>query len=120
MQHNQFQHPVRVLVGLGFPTDIQNVKDAFVLLDEWPPSKRNAAHGVALNACRAALAGEVDPETARSTFVAFARRMDLLVPAAGDIVAARAAGAFGASLGNPYKPIFVSDRHGLSGGQGQG
>ena len=102
MEHNQFQHPVRVFVGLGFPTDIQSVKDAFVLLDEWPPSKRNAAHGIALNACRAALAGEVDAETARSTFVAFARRMDLLVPAAGDIVAAKAVGAFGAALGDHY------------------
>jgi hypothetical protein len=100
MEHNQFQHPVRVLMGLGFPTDIQSVKDAFVLLDEWPPSKRNAAHGVALNACRAALAGEVDAETARSTFVAFARRMDLLLPAAGSIVAARTIGAFGAALGD--------------------
>jgi len=94
MEHNQFQHAVRVLVGLGFPTDIQSVKDAFALLDEWPPSKRNAAHGIALNACRAALAGEVDAETARSTFVAFARRMDLLVPAAADMVAARAVGLF--------------------------
>ena len=100
MEHNQFQHPVRVLVGLGFPTDIQSVKDAFVLLDEWPPSKRNAAHGVALNACRAALAGEVDAETARSTFVAFARRMDLLLPAPGNIVAATTAGAFGSALGD--------------------
>ena len=102
MEHNQFQHAVRVLVGLGFPTDIQSVKDAFVLLDEWPPSKRNAAHGIALNACRAALAGEVDAETARSTFVAFARRMDLLVPDAGDIVAAKAVGAFGAASTGPY------------------
>ncbi|MET3597133.1 hypothetical protein ABID26_006557 [Mesorhizobium shonense] len=102
MEHNQFQHPVRVLVGLGFPTDIQSVKEAFVLLDEWPPLKRNAAHGIALNACRAALAGEVDAETARSTFVAFARRMDLLVPAAGDIVAANAVGAFGIASGGHY------------------
>lgn len=102
MEHNIFQHPVRVLVGLGFPTDIQSVREAFVLLDEWPPSKRNAAHGIALNACRAALAGEVDAETARSTFVAFARRMGLLVPAAGDIVAARAVGTFGAALGDHY------------------
>ena len=102
MEHNQFQHPVRVFVGLGFPIDIQSVKDAFVLLDEWPPSKRNAAHGIALNACRAALAGEVDAETARSTFVAFARRMDLLVPATGDIVAANAVGALGVASGGHF------------------
>ncbi|KRB23740.1 MULTISPECIES: DUF982 domain-containing protein [Mesorhizobium] len=102
MEHDRFQHPVRVLVGLGFPTDIQSVKDAFVLLDEWPPSKRGPAHGVALNACRAALAGEVDAETARGTFVAFARRMDLLVQAEGDIVAAKAVGAFGAASKGPY------------------
>ena len=98
MEHNLFQHPVRVLVGLGFPVDIDSVNEAFALLDGWPPSKRNAAHGIALNACRAALAGEVDAETARSTFVAFARRMDLLLPAT-DIVRSKAAGAFGAALG---------------------
>nr|WP_292368280.1 hypothetical protein [Mesorhizobium sp.] len=46
--------------------------------------------------------GEVDAETARSTFVAFARRMDLLVPAAGDIVAANAVGAFGIASGGHY------------------
>ena len=102
MEHNQFQHPVRVLVGLGFPTNIQSVKDAFVLLDEWPTSKRNPAHGVALNACRAALAGEVDAETARSTFVAFARRMEVLVQAAGDVVAAKAVGAFGDASRGPH------------------
>ncbi|MFK0693088.1 DUF982 domain-containing protein, partial [Mesorhizobium sp. IMUNJ 23033] len=71
-------------------------------LEEWPPSKRNAAHGIALNACRAALAGKVDAETARSTFVAFARRMDLLVPAAEDMVAAKAVGALGVASGGHY------------------
>jgi hypothetical protein len=53
--------------------------DAYVLLNDWPPSQRNATHEVALNACKAALNGDVDVETARATFVAFARKNDLLV-----------------------------------------
>ncbi|MEI5632022.1 DUF982 domain-containing protein [Ensifer sp. CCNWLY38] len=54
---------------------------------------------MALNACRAALAGEIDVETARGTFVAFARRANLLAPDTDAIVAGGGAGA-GAQAGN--------------------
>jgi hypothetical protein len=82
MDHKSFERPVTVLVGLGLPTVVENVMEAYTLLNEWPPSKRNHTHEIALNACKAALVGDVDPETARATFVAFARRNDMLAPQA--------------------------------------
>lgn len=87
MEHNFFQRPVTILAGLGLPTEIQSVQDANTLLNEWPMSGRTAAHEIALNACKAALAGEIDAETARSTFVAFAARHDLLAPSMGAVAA---------------------------------
>jgi hypothetical protein len=49
---------------------------------------RNAAHIMALKACKAALSGEVEAETARGTFEAFARKHDLLAPEMDDFIAA--------------------------------
>jgi hypothetical protein len=89
MEHNLFERPVTVFVGLGFPTAVSSVQEAYALLNEWPPSKQNSAHTVALNACRAALAGEIDAETARGMFLAFARRSDLLAPEGETIVASQ-------------------------------
>ncbi|HWK64059.1 MAG TPA: DUF982 domain-containing protein [Rhizobiaceae bacterium] len=86
MEHDRFEHPVTVIVGLGVPANIRSVREAYAMLNEWPPSKRNGAHTVALNACRAALAGEIDAETARGAFVAFARRADLLAPVPDGVV----------------------------------
>jgi Protein of unknown function (DUF982) len=83
MMSRSFSQPVTVLVGLGMPVEIGTVMEAHRLLDDWPPSQRNATHAVALNACKAALLDLVDAETARATFVAFARRNDLLVEADG-------------------------------------
>ena len=80
MEHNLFEHPLTIVVGLGFPTEIKTVTQAIAVLYEWPPSKRDSAHAVAFNACKAALAGEIEAETARGMFVAFARRHDLLAP----------------------------------------
>ena len=73
-----FDRPVTVLVGLGMPVDIGTVMEAYDLLDNWPPSLRNPTHVVAHNACKAALMDMVDAETARATFVNFARKNDLL------------------------------------------
>ncbi|MCA1443457.1 DUF982 domain-containing protein [Ensifer sp. IC4062] len=92
MEHDHFRHPVTILVGLGFPADIHSVREAHAWLNEWPPSKRNPTHAIALNACRAALAGEIDVETARVTFVAFAQRANLLAPDTKAMVAARSGG----------------------------
>ncbi|MGX7873759.1 DUF982 domain-containing protein [Mesorhizobium sp. ORM6] len=80
MNRGQFEEPVTVLVGMGFPVRIENVMEAYALLEDWPAAGRNGAHTVALNACKAGIAGEIDPETVRATLVAFARRNDILVP----------------------------------------
>lgn len=88
MKHDCFRHPVAILAGLGFPAKVDGVKEAYAWLNEWPPSKRNPTHAIALNACRAALAGEIDVEIARGTLVDFARRANLLAPDTEAIVAA--------------------------------
>jgi hypothetical protein len=93
MKHDLFRRPVKVLVGLGFPAEIGSVRQALALLDDCAASKRNGAHAIALKACRAAMAGEVDAETARSMFVAFAQRNDLLMPESGTASAAWWAGS---------------------------
>ncbi len=91
MKTDCFEKPVRIFVGLGYPTEIGSVIDAYRYLLEWPAQSRDKGHSVALNACRAALRGEVDAETARGLFVAFARRNDLLAPDA-DIAGASRTG----------------------------
>ncbi|MDK1384832.1 DUF982 domain-containing protein [Sinorhizobium sp. 8-89] len=88
MEHDCFRQPVTIFVGLGFPAEIHGVREAYAWLNEWPPSKRNPAHAIALNACKAALAGEIDAEIARTALVACARRANLLAPDAGTIVGA--------------------------------
>lgn len=97
MEHNLFEHPVTIVVGLGFPTEVKSVTDAIAVLYEWPPSKRDSAHMVALNACKAALAGEIEADTARGMFVAFARRHDLLAPRSENVIPAASIGEFGAA-----------------------
>jgi hypothetical protein len=79
MMRQSFDRPITVLVGLGMPVDVGTVMEAYALLNDWPPSQRNPTHAIALNACRAALMDLIDAETARATFVAFARKNDLLV-----------------------------------------
>lgn len=71
-----FLKPVLVWVGLGFPKQLNSVADAYQVAAEWcgnSPEQR-----AALRACRAALAGDIDAETARGVFVAFARKKDIL------------------------------------------
>ncbi len=88
MKHDCFRHPVTILAGLGIPAKVHGVKEAYAWLNDWPPSKRNPTHAIALNACRAALAGEIDVEIARGTLADFARRANLLAPDTEVIVAA--------------------------------
>jgi hypothetical protein len=80
MKPDMFKQPVSILVGLGIPAEVRRVMDAYRHLSEWPPSLRDAAHSVALKACRAALLGEIEAETARGLFAAFAEKHDLLAP----------------------------------------
>jgi hypothetical protein len=72
-----FEKPVLVWVGLGFPRQLNTVVDAYQVAREWcgnSPEQR-----AAIRACKAALSGEVDAETARGVFTAFARKKDILV-----------------------------------------
>ena len=87
MRPDMFRQPVTILVGVGFPAEVRSVMDAYRHLAEWPASLRDAAHSMALRACGAALRGEIEAETARGLFAAFAEKHDLLAPAA-DMIAA--------------------------------
>jgi len=87
MKPDMFRQPVSILVGLGFPAEVRGVMDAYRHLVEWPASQRDSAHSVALKACRAALRGEIEAETARGLFAAFAEKHDLLAPET-DVIAA--------------------------------
>jgi hypothetical protein len=86
-----FEKPVCILVGLGFPRKVESVEEAYQLLADWPQFSKNAAHVVALNACAAALRGEIEAETARGAFVAFARRSNILISNADEPIMAAAA-----------------------------
>ena len=64
-------------VALQLDIGRNTVVDAYQFASEWggnSPEQRAATR-----ACKAALAREVDPETARGVFVAFARSKDILV-----------------------------------------
>ncbi|MCX8572980.1 DUF982 domain-containing protein [Aminobacter sp. MET-1] len=77
MLAQRFIKPVRVWVGLGFPRQLNTVADAYQFAMEWcgnSPEQR-----AAIRACRTALAGDIDAETARGVLVAFARKKDILV-----------------------------------------
>ena len=72
-----FEKPVYVWVGLGFPRQLNTVVDAYQFAAEWcgnSPEQR-----AAIRACKAALAGDVDAETARGIFTAFAKKKDILI-----------------------------------------
>lgn len=80
MKPDMFRQPVFILVGLGFPAKVRGMMDAYRHLVEWPASQRDCAHSVALKACSAPLRGEIEAETARGLFAAFAEKHDLLAP----------------------------------------
>jgi hypothetical protein len=77
MDPKRFVHPVSIFVGLGFPRRIETASEAFQVLNEWNGA-RSPTHAMALNVCRAASAGEVDIETGRLAFEAFARNRGML------------------------------------------
>lgn len=89
MKPDMFRQPVSILVGLGFPADVRSVTDAYRHLCEWPVGLRDNVHAVALKACGAALRGEIEAETARGLFAAFAEKHDLLAPDTSVIAASR-------------------------------
>ncbi len=89
MKPDMFSQPVSILVGLGFPTEVRSATDAYRHLGEWPVRLRDSAHSMALKACGAALRGEIEAETARGLFAAFAEKHDLLAPETNVIAASR-------------------------------
>lgn len=89
MKPDMFEQPVVVLVGLGFPAEVHTVMEAYRQLAEWPASLRDAAHSMAFKACSAALRGEIEAETARGLFAAFAEKHDLLAPQHTSVMANR-------------------------------
>ena len=54
--------------------------DAYRHLVEWPASFRDTVYTVTLKACQAALRGEIEAETARGLFAAFADKHEILAP----------------------------------------
>ena len=66
-------------MGLGFPRQIDDARDACLLLRDMAATCHGAAREAALKACRAAMAGEIDAGTARGMFEAFARRKGILL-----------------------------------------
>ena len=90
MDHSTFEEPVSVIVGLGFVKHINTAMDAYTFLNEWPMRVAKSPHAVALKVCRAAMCGDVDPETARGAFSEFARLNHLLAPAMEPVEIAKA------------------------------
>lgn len=74
-----FSSPISILKGIGIPTIIWTVGEAFDFLNEWPAFRRNAAHILATNACKAALSGEVGVDLAEEAFRGFAKRSGILI-----------------------------------------
>ncbi|OBZ92210.1 hypothetical protein ADU59_28160 [Pararhizobium polonicum] len=92
MKPDMFRQPVSILVGPGFPAEVRSVMDAYRHLVEWPAAIRDSTHSVALKACTAALRGEIEAETARGLFAAFAEKHDLLAPEVNAIAASQTRG----------------------------
>ena len=91
MHDLDFIEPVPVITGLGVIQEIGSVGEAYVFLSDLPWRHRNVDYEVALLACRAALRGEIEPETAGAIFRVFARKGGILAPEMGDAIAAQAA-----------------------------
>lgn len=87
----RFDKPVTLLIGLGFPARIESVPEAYALLSDWPYAGRNASFEVALNACKAGMAGEIEPEIVATALAEFGRRNDILLDDPAPQQAGRAA-----------------------------
>ncbi|RUW69974.1 MAG: DUF982 domain-containing protein [Mesorhizobium sp.] len=77
MLSQPFEKPVRVWVGLGFPRQLNSVVDAYQFVTDW--CGNSPEQKAAIRACKAALAGDIDAETARGILVRFAGKKDILV-----------------------------------------
>jgi hypothetical protein len=95
-----FEEPIYLTVGIGVPVEVTSVEQAYALLNDWPSWRRGPHHSVAINACRAALAGDIEPDTAWSALDRFARR-----DREGDR----------AGVTQPWAPVGVMQRPGYDG-----
>jgi hypothetical protein len=79
MGSKSFSVPVCVVKGVGMPAMVWTVAEAYDFLNDWPASRRNGAHTLAVNACRAALSGDIEVDLAEEAFRGFARRHQILM-----------------------------------------
>lgn len=77
---DRFSKPVTILIGLGFPLKISTVMEAFRYLADCPTRVRDRSYTVARNACSTAITGDIEAETVRGLFAAFAERHQILAP----------------------------------------
>lgn len=77
MLSQPFEKPIQVWVGLGFPRQLNTVADAYQFAVDW--CGNSPEQKAAIRACKAALVGDVEAETARGVFLAFARKKDILL-----------------------------------------
>ncbi|MBZ9986460.1 DUF982 domain-containing protein [Mesorhizobium sp. BH1-1-5] len=77
MLSKPFENPISVWVGMGFPRQLNTVVDAYQFATDW--CGNSPEQKAAIRACRAALVGDIDAETARGIFAAFARKKDILI-----------------------------------------
>ncbi len=77
MLSHPFEKPLRVWVGLGFPRQLNSVVDAYQFVTDW--CGNSPEQKAAIRACKAALTGDIDAETARGVVIQFARKKNILV-----------------------------------------
>ena len=75
---DHFERPVVILTAFGIPTAVSSAMEAYMFLTDWPSFRRDPAHVFAMKACLAAVRGEIEPETARGLFSAWAERRGIL------------------------------------------
>ncbi len=93
MKVGVFREPVTVLVGIGVPVEVADIRHAFELMVDWPHRARRTGHFACINTCRQALNGRGDTETAREAFIVFAEDAGILMPALNDNVLAVQSGS---------------------------
>ncbi|HEV2507437.1 MAG TPA: DUF982 domain-containing protein [Mesorhizobium sp.] len=74
-----FKHVV-VTAEVGDKREISSLCDMIEFLTEWAKTGESKAWEIAMKACNAARARELDPQIAHNAFIAFARRSKILVP----------------------------------------
>jgi hypothetical protein len=76
---HKFSRPVSIIVGVGFPRQIDSVDRAFAFLDEYPKVLRDEAYQATRDACVEVFSGSATAEEAYDVFCAFARRRGILI-----------------------------------------